>query len=110
MDSSERRRKSRERLVRELGRFLRQQARGRWSGVRTARRSAQGHQVWRFRPSPDAGERFLHVSNEALAQARNSSRPLVDQLAAGDWLDRLDTGGETAVRLTPAGRIESYRS
>jgi hypothetical protein len=99
---------ARTQIVRELGRMLRRQANGRWSDVNIARRAEKGHQVWRFRPGSDGGERFLHVSNDALDRTRSTSRLLFKQLRAGRWLSRLDEGGETALRLGGDGRVEPY--
>jgi hypothetical protein len=110
MESSESRSEQRAQVSRALGRRLRRDARRRWDGVRTAERSERGHQVWRFRPGAGAGERFLHVANEAMEQAEDAGRALFRQLRAGRWLDRLDEGGETSLRLTAAGRIEPYTS
>jgi hypothetical protein len=108
MNPREKRNEARTQVVRELGSMLRRQARGRWAGVDMAKRREQGHQVWRFRPSADAGERFLHVSVGAIDRARSSSRKLFEQLKAGRWLNRLDEGGEVALRLGADGQLRPY--
>jgi hypothetical protein len=108
MDSTEMRREQRAQTVRDLGRMLQRQARGKWTDVRVASRSEPGHQVWRFRPGNDGEERFLHVSLEAIERAANSSRRLFRRLRKENWLSRMNEGGESSLRMGVDGRVAPY--
>lgn len=88
--------------------MIRRQARRKWSAVRMAERNERGHHVWRFRSGAEANERFLHVANEAMEQTANPSRMLFKQLQAGRWLDRLEDGPDSALRLSSEGQIEPW--
>jgi predicted site-specific integrase-resolvase len=105
MDSQESTEQRLTRVIQELGSSIRDQARGRWKGVRTAQRKQGSRQVWRFRTG-DRKERFLFVPHDAMVQGRDAAEVLMAQLRAERWLDRLQTGPETAYVLSPAGRLK----
>lgn len=108
MDNETARQQRREVVARELGQLIRREARRKWSAVRTAQRNARGHRVWRFQADADWGDRFLHVAHEAMEHGANSSRQLFEQLRAGRWFERLDSGPETALRLSKDGELEAW--
>ena len=91
-------------VAEELSAAIREQARGRWSRVRTAERNERGRHVWRFRAGPGEGERFLHIEHQAMARGADSAAPLLEQLRTGRWLDLLQAP-ETAVLLSGDGRL-----
>ena len=95
------------RVAREMSSVIRQQARGRWKDVRTAERNERGRHVWRFQDGPES-ERFLHVDHRAMAQGVGAAERLLGQLDAGQWLDRLQQGPETAFLLSRDGTLAAY--
>lgn len=107
MDAHESQKDRLARVAREMGTVLRRQARRRWESVRTAERNERNRHVWRFRDGPDGGERFLHVTHEAMVQADGPSA-LLDQLKTGRWLDRLSDGPATGLLLSVGGRLEPW--
>ena len=86
--------------------MLRRQARKRWETVRTAERNEGNRHVWRFQPGPDGGERFLHVTHEAMLQGDTPT--LLGQLKSGRCFQRLHDGPETSLLLSRGGRLEPY--
>jgi len=108
MESQNGRIEQRARVAKELGRRIRRQARGKWSGVQTAERNHRGYHVWRFRSGTGADERFLHVSHDAMEQTTDPSRLLYRQLRVGRWLDRLADGPDTALCLSRDGHVEPW--
>jgi hypothetical protein len=107
MDAHESRKDKLARVAREMGTVLRRQARRRWETVRTAERNERNRHVWRFRGGPDEGERFLHVTHMAMVQA-DGPAALLEQLKAGQWLDKLSAGPATALLLSEGGRLEPW--
>lgn len=93
------------RVAGELSTAIKEQARGRWSRVRTAERNEPGRHVWRFRAGPGEGERFLHIEHRAMVRGADATSSLLQQLQTGQWLDRLAQGPETAVLLSGDGRL-----
>lgn len=94
-------------VAKELGAVLRRQARKRWDTVRTAERNEGNRHVWRFQAGPDGGERFLHVTHEAMA-GHDAARQLLEQLRTGRCFQRLHDGPETSLLLSKGGRLEAY--
>ncbi|HEX7242356.1 MAG TPA: hypothetical protein VF263_18860 [Longimicrobiaceae bacterium] len=90
------------RVARELGSALREQAAGRWGEVRTADRGEDHGHAWKFRTSPKDDGRFLRVSHRAMEE--RDVPTLLEHLAAGRWLDRLNE--ETSLMLHADGRLE----
>ena len=93
-------------VAKEIGGVLRRQARKRWETVRTAERNEGNRHVWRFQPSPDGGERFLHVTHDAMVQGDGPT--LISQLKSGRCFERLHDGPETSLLLSTGGRLEPY--
>jgi len=93
-------------VAKEIGGVLRRQARKRWETVRTAERNEGNRHVWRFQPGPDGGERFLHVTHEAMLQGDTPT--LLGQLKSGRCFQRLHDGPETSLLLSRGGRLEPY--
>ena len=94
-------------VAKEIGGVLRRQARKRWETVRTAERNEGNRHVWRFQAGPDGGERFLHVSHEAMVD-ENAGPVLLEQLRSGRVFERLHRGPETSLLLSKGGRLEAY--
>lgn len=92
------------RVAGELTAAIKEQARGRWSQVHTAERNEQGRHVWRFRPGPGEGERFLAIEHRAMMKEGNAAS-LLEQLQTGRWLDLLQQGPEKAVLLSANGQL-----
>jgi hypothetical protein len=93
------------RVAGELTTSIKEQARGRWSRVQTAERNQGGRHVWRFRAGPGQAERFLHIEHRAMVRDGDTAASLLEQLQAGNWLDRLQQGPETAVLLSRDGQL-----
>ncbi|HEX5723933.1 MAG TPA: hypothetical protein VFX98_00630 [Longimicrobiaceae bacterium] len=108
MDRREEQRQKLERVAQEVGAVLRRQARRKWDGVRTAERNERGRHVWRFRSESDSRERFLHVTHEAMRQGNRTTAILLEQLAAGRWLDRLDAETTPSLVLSKGGQLEPW--
>jgi hypothetical protein len=96
------------RAVRELGAAIKQDARERWKGVRTAHRRERSREVWRFRTREDAKERFLHVPQGAMMSGRDAAATVMGQLRDAGWLDRLQHGPESSFLLSPAGTLQPW--
>jgi hypothetical protein len=105
MEQNESQQEKVRRVARELSGSLRRQARRRWTTVKTSERNEGHRHVWRFTSAPDAQERFLYVSHEALAHGENAAPQLLEQLEAARWLDRLNDGEETSLVLSKGGRL-----
>lgn len=93
----------------EMGTALRQQARGRWKGVKTADRNEPGRHVWRFVTDDGEAARFLHVEHGAMG-ATDAPARLLSQLETEGWLDRLSQGPDRALLLSRDGRLSPYVS
>jgi hypothetical protein len=93
------------RVAGELSTSIKEQARGRWSRVQTAERNQGGQHVWRFRAGPGQAERFLHIEHRAMVRDGDAAASLLQQLQAGQWLDRLQQGPETAFLLSRDGQL-----
>ncbi|HKP76336.1 MAG TPA: hypothetical protein VJT67_12485 [Longimicrobiaceae bacterium] len=94
-------------VAKEIGGVLRRQARKRWETVHTAERNEGNRHVWRFQAGPDGGERFLHVSHEAM-QGDDAAATLLEQLRTGRCFERLHKGPETSLLLSKGGRLEAW--
>jgi hypothetical protein len=108
MDPKESQKQRIVRVAEELSISIRRQARGRWKGIRTARRNARGCHVWRFRSVRGGGERFLHIEHRAMVNGRDTAARLLEQLEAEAWLDRLHRGPDTALLLSRDGQLAAY--
>lgn len=97
-----------DRVAHEMGSTIRRQVRRRWDSVRTAERNEAGRHVWRFQSGADGGDRFLHVTHEAMGLA--DAPQLLEQLRAAHWLSRLSRGPERALVLGKEGRLEPLRA
>jgi hypothetical protein len=95
-------------VIHDMGESLRQQARQRWKGVRTAQRKERGRHVWRFRSGSDSQERFLHVPRESMTNGQNPAASLLNQLEDAHWLDQLQDGPERSYLLSPAGNLKPW--
>ena len=95
-------------VAKEIGGVLRRQARKRWETVRTAERNEGNRHVWRFQAGPGGGERFLHVTHEAMVQGDDTASTLIEQLKSGRCFERLHKGPETSLLLSKGGRLEAY--
>jgi hypothetical protein len=107
MEPNESKRDKASRVARELSGALRRQARRRWNEVKTAERNEGSRHVWRFQDGAAGGERFLYVTHQALAAGDNAAPALLQQLEAGNWLDRLNEGSATSLVLSTGGRLEA---
>jgi hypothetical protein len=108
MDPKETRKQCVMRVAREVSAIIRQQARGRWSGVRTAERNEPGRHVWRFQSGPGERERFLHIEHRAMVRGKNPAARLLERLESERWLDRLHQGPETALLLSSDGQLDVF--
>jgi hypothetical protein len=88
-----------------VGPAIREQARRRWGHVHTAERNERGRHVWRFRSDGGAEDLFLHIEHKAMLRGVNPAQRLLKRLAAGDWLDRLQDGSESALLLSRDGQL-----
>ncbi len=107
MDSQDPKREKLSKTVRELGSSIRDDARERWNGVKTAHRRQGSRQVWRFR-TKDAVERFLHVPEDTIGRGRDAAAVVMGQLRDAEWLDRLQRGPETSFVLAPSGKLRPW--
>ncbi|HEV2148663.1 MAG TPA: hypothetical protein VGR37_14765 [Longimicrobiaceae bacterium] len=108
MDPKETQKQRITRVARELGPAIREQARGRWTGLRTAERNEPGRHVWRFRSGPGGSERFLHIEHRAMMRGKDPAARLLERLEAEQWLDRLHDGPETALLLSRDGQLAAF--
>lgn len=95
------------RVARELGAAMHRRVGGRLGAVRTAKRNLGNRYVWRFRTGAGEPDRFLHVPHRAMTDGENPTAILLAQLDEARWLDRMQTGPETAFRLMPGGRLRA---
>jgi hypothetical protein len=93
-----------DRVAHEMGGAIRRQVRRKWDTVRTAERNERGRHVWRFQSGPEGGDRYLHVTHEAMGLF--DAPQLLERLRAGHWLSRLSRGPEKALVLGKEGRLE----
>jgi hypothetical protein len=93
------------RVARELGAAMHQQAGGRWSSLRTAKRDLGDRHVWRFRTGGGDPDRFLLLSHRSMTEGEDPTTTVLSQLNQQRWLDRLHEGPETHFRLAPSGRL-----
>lgn len=96
------------RTLRELRTSIKEDVQERWKGVKTAHRSQNSRQVWRFTTQGDSVERFLHVPHEAMAHGKDSASEVMKQLRKAKWLDRLQKGPERSFVLSRSGRLQPW--
>ena len=106
MDQPETHDQKMSRVARELDAAIRRLAEGRWGSVRLADRDEGRRHAWRFRRGPKSGARFLRVTHRAMDQGENPVPLLMEQLAEGRWLDRLNGGADGSLVLDAGGRLE----
>jgi hypothetical protein len=94
------------RVARELGAAMHQQAGGRWSSLRTAKRDLGDRHVWRFRAGGGDPDRFLLLSHRCMTEGEDPTATVLSQLNQQRWLDRLQDGPETHFRLARGGRLQ----
>jgi hypothetical protein len=107
MDPMEKKETKLARVVRELGAAIHEQANGRWSSVRMAKRDLGNSHVWRFRTGGGEPDRFLVVPHRGMTGGESPAAVLLTQLEKARWLDRMQEGPETRFRLTSSGRLRA---
>ena len=96
------------RAVRELGAAIKEDARERWKGVKTAHRRERSREVWRFKTRGDSAERFLHVPQDAMIEGGDPAAAVMGQLREAKWLDRLQLGPERSFVLSPSVVLQPW--
>ncbi len=95
------------RVADEVGAGMHSRLGSKWDTVRIARRNRGDQHVWRIRTGSDEPDRYLHLPHRSMTAGDNPTATLLGQLDQGRWLERMESGPETAFRLTPGGQLRA---